>query len=436
MNPVLVRLLAERAEQVQFIDNLLARVETEGRDLVDAEVANLQAARQRIARLDEQIKPLQEFEELRAGSAATAAAALAGRGAAAGSGGTDSAHRGVGYTTPAVPEYRSAGEFIVDYLRAVGQHTNKGDIAPDSQARDRVNAAMGRDVVGEARALANATTGDVSGVLPKPIIGQIETDLDAARPFVSSIGVRPLTQPGKTFSRPVVSQHTDVSEQLAEKTEVISRKLIIGEKDFTKRSFGGAVDVSRQTIDWSDPSAWDAIVTDLQLIYGANTEDAAAVDFETAVTASVPVADASVEALIDALYAAAVLVVQDPANAGRASALRLPDKIWTSVDMWGKIGAALSKAALSLLQSPGSASPTSVEGSILTLPRIMVPGFADGTVIIGRSTRTEFYEERIGLLSAVEPRLLGVEVAYGGYIANGTLDASSFAKLDAPVTGP
>lgn len=431
MNPVLARLLAERAQQVEFIDQLLARVETEGRDLVDAERSNLDGARQRIGELDAQIQPLQEFEDLRGAHQATVGQFVAprdrgesvrelGRGGATTTRGVD----GCGYET--------AGEFLVDYIRAVG-YPAQGGVKPDAAAARRVSDAIGRDIA-ELRAIENVTTAQIPALLPKPIVGELLTDLDASRPFVQSIGVRPLSQPGKTFSRPVITQHTQVGEQAAEKTDLVSRQLIVGGVDFTKKTFGGAVNVSRQAIDWSDPSAWDALLTDLQNVYGADTDDAAAAAFETAITATVPVADASIDALIDALYAAAAAIVADPTMEGRASALRLPDKIWTSADMWAQIGAALSKARLALLQSPGDASPTSFNGDLLSIPRIMVPGFPEGTVIIGRSNRTEFYEERIGLLSAVEPRILGIEIAYGGYAAYGTLDPTAFAKLEVVVT--
>ena len=63
----------------------------------------------------------------------------------------------------------------------------------------------------------------------------------------------------------------------------------------------------------------------------------------------------------------------------------------------------------------------------------MVPTFPDGTCIVGASAMAEFYEERIGLLSAVEPSILGVEVAYGGYTAFGFLEPDGFTKLTAPV---
>jgi hypothetical protein len=48
----------------------------------------------------------------------------------------------------------------------------------------------------------------------------------------------------------------------------------------------------------------------------------------------------------------------------------------------------------------------------------------------------EFYEEVIGLLSAVEPSLLGVEVAYGGYVAFSPLNPLAFAKVTPPAVIP
>ena len=42
---------------------------------------------------------------------------------------------------------------------------------------------------------------------------------------------------------------------------------------------------------------------------------------------------------------------------------------------------------------------------------------------------TEVYEERIGLLQAVNPSILGVQIAYGGYIAYNTLKPTAFCKV-------
>jgi HK97 family phage major capsid protein len=66
MNPTLTRLIEERATQATFIEELLAHVEQENRDLVDAERQNITAAETRMAELDAQIEPLKKFEERRA----------------------------------------------------------------------------------------------------------------------------------------------------------------------------------------------------------------------------------------------------------------------------------------------------------------------------------------------------------------------------------
>ena len=41
----------------------------------------------------------------------------------------------------------------------------------------------------------------------------------------------------------------------------------------------------------------------------------------------------------------------------------------------------------------------------------------------------EYYEERVGLLQAVSPSTLNIEVGHGGYLACGHLDPAGFAKI-------
>lgn len=153
------------------------------------------------------------------------------------------------------------------------------------------------------------------------------------------------------------------------------------------------------------------------------TENAAADAFAAAVTASTEVAgtgDQPLSAWITALYASAALAY--------TGAGRLPDKIWMSLDMWSLLGPKI-ESQLSTNQTPGSTSVGSFVGELLKLPRIVVPSFANGTLIIGSSRWTEVYEERVGLLTAVQPSVFGVQVAYGGYVAYNTLKAAAFAKV-------
>lgn len=422
-NAVLDRLLDQRSDQEKFISEMLERVSEEDRDLVEAEQRNLDAARERIEQLDKQIKPLEEFERTRSAHRSSQPEPPRGN-----SGGEE--HRAGGReqrlgASPREQKYPSAGHFLTDYIRSVGYPG--AQLRPDVDAQQRVQAAM------QSRAVTGAnTTTETPGVMPEPIIGQILTDIDGSRPFVQSIGVKDLAGiPGKNFSRPHVTQHTQVGEQTAETDDLTSRQFKIEGIAFTKKTFGGTLTVSRQDIDWTSPGAWNALISDLQLEYGEDTEDAAGAAFGTAVTQSQEIALAdkdSLPAWVDALYLAAVQAATANGTV-RARARRLPNHVWASIDMWASLGSLLSAQRLQNFNSGGASTPTAFSGDIVDIPRTMVPGLPTGTLIVGRSDQTEFYEERIGLLQAVQPKILGVEVAYGGYAAYGTLEPTAFCKI-------
>lgn len=443
-NPVITRLETARDEQVQFIDNLLGRVESEARDLVDAETANLNAARQRVQEIDAQLEPLRQFEELR-GAHRSSGAGYQPTGGNAGNGGEP---RGLGAQTSVRGHaYQTPGEVMADAWRAKNHQDRDATARLESIGRgitggklEVIDVATARGVddsyraslSGTQRAAApHVTTVEIPGVMPISIVGDIINDLDNERPFLSSIGVKDMSGiPGKAFTRPVVTEHVQVANQAAEKTAVQAGQFKIDDVDFTKSTEGGYVNVSRQSIDWSSPSMWDALLTDFMDIYGLHTENKAADAFVAAVQAGTDVidtetagADATIAEYIAGLYAGAVAVYN--------GSKKLPDHVWLSLDIWATMGTAIdSVRATTSGDGGGSSDLKSLQnGGILSLPRTVVPSFPAGTLIIGRKNRTEAYEERLGFLSAVEPKLLGVELAYGGYFASGTLNADAFAEL-------
>ena len=407
-NAVLERMLEQRTEQIATMDAILGQVD--GRDLVDAERGLLESARQRIAELDAQIKPLEDFEALRAAH--------------------DQAPSPRGDRLPAVaraaagndraPEYGSAGAFLVDYLRAHGI-MERGVV--DAQAAARV---------AQTRVVANNITTDLTGILPTPIVGSVVNLIDANRPLISSLGGAMALGgiPGSTFTRPKITQHVTVGQQTAEKTELASQKMIITPVPFTKATYGGTVDISRQSIDWTSPGAWDILVRDLANVYAIQTETVIAAAFKAAAAGTAVVVSGDLLAdWAEALYTAA-------ASSYNASK-RMPDRIWCSLDVWAALGALTDVARLVMPpaqteQPAGSADLGSFRGDVIGLPRIVVPTFASGTCIIGPSSLYEVYEEVIGLLSVVEPSILGVTVAYGGYVAYGSLGGSAFVPLTPP----
>lgn len=443
MLATLDRLEEERDEQIRFMEQILSEVDNGNRDMSESEKANMKRSKDRIKELDDQIEPLKEFEALRSAHRASAPA-----GRPASRGGDQGGSAALGAQTQARGhEYRTAGEMLADAWRAkneqdsdaaarlesIGRGIDSGKLTVLDRAKARdIDAAQVAAMTGEQRASApNVTTVEIPGVLPVTIQGALVNDIDVNRPFLNSIGVKDMSGiKGKTFTRPVVTEHVQMGTQSAEKTAVQAGQFKIDDVDFTKSTEGGYVDVSRQSIDWSSPAMWDALMTDFLGIYARHTENKAADAFLTSVqlgTAVDTVAATGViptlNEFIDSLYAGAAQLY---ANTGR-----MPDRLWVSFDRWALVASAQDKLrAGSLGDGGGTNSIRDFQvGTMLDLPRTVVPSFATGTVILGLTNRVEAYEERLGFLSAVEPKLLGIELAYGGYFASGVLDVDAFVEL-------
>lgn len=435
---VLQRLQKEREDCFAFMDRTTAQAETEKRDLSETEKASLATQRDRVKELDAQIKPLQEFEDLRDAHQESAGRyqPTGGGSPAAGERGGSTGAQTLGTGTRANEvehKYRTAGEFMADVYRASPRAQRSGQQLDRSMAENATARLRSLGLTVESGALARAaaphnTTEEVPGLLPVTIIGPLMSDVDAARPFISSIGARDLGGiPGTSFERPVITQHVQVGKQTAEKTEVSNRQFEVDGVPFTKDTYGGWANVSRQSIDWTSPGVWDALMTDFIEQYALTTENAAADAFVTAVTQTEELDTAlagnpTMAELVKALYGAAVKSYQGSG--------RMPDHIWASLDWWPKFGTLIDVLkATTAGNGGGNSQLDSFVGNLLNVPRTIVPSFASGTLIVGVKSRTEVYEDRFGFLSAIEPKVFGVELAYGGYMASGTVKPSAFTKV-------
>lgn len=432
---VIERLQQERQGCFDFIDSLTAQVETEGRDMVDAERQNVTAQHARVQEIDAQLEPLRAFEELRQATRQTTSRYTPT--GVSDQGDDDDQRRGLGaQVNDREHKWRSVGEFMADVYRSSGMAAQNPDTrhltTGQRDAAARRLQTHGLEVVNGHLTRAAAphnTTVEVPGLIPETIVGEIMSDVDAARPFISSVGAKDLGSiPGTTFNRPVVSQHTDVAKQSAEKAEVTNRQFKVTGVPFTKDTYGGWANVSRQSIDWTSPGVWDALMTDFEEQYALETENAAADAFATAVTAetdtpAVDATDVTLKELLTGLYSAAGLAYQGSG--------RLPDMIWASLDWWATLGVLVDHLkATTAGDGGGDSNVQSFAGNLLRTPRIIVPSFSSGTLIVGVKSRTEVYEDRFGFLSAIEPKVFGIELAYGGYMASGTVKPAAFAKVN------
>jgi HK97 family phage major capsid protein len=402
---MVTRLEGEVEERSAFISGLVKGAEDASRDLTATEMELINGAKERVTAVRAQLDTLYETREI-AESAKVRATQV------------NEALSGLRGPTPGKVEYRSAGAFILDqYKGAMG----------DREAAERIESWN--------RTAAHQKTTDNPGVVADPIVGGLINFIDNSRPLVSFFGTQPVSSP--TFHRPKVTQHTSVGIQgtagsggANEKTELESQKMTITRLDGSVDTYGGYVNVSRQNIDFSNPSILDTVVNDLAGQYAIETE-----------------------AVLAAAVAAAATGTQGYGLASAASQTTIAKAIWTATGTVfgktkgaGRLFIAVSPTVLQLFgplfqpynaqnsQSAGLSAAnygTGVLGTISGIPVILSAGLQAGKAYLGSTAAVEAYEQRVGTLQATEPSVLGVQVAYAGYFGTVTIESGAVVELTA-----
>jgi HK97 family phage major capsid protein len=405
-------------ESVDQLRALEDRATQEDRELTEAEQANSTMLRSTVNSLDTRIRDLASLETSVTGTnelLRNLPVHVPNR-------------NGNGHQEVVVPDQVTTGDEALirsqwptpgDYMHDI-IHANQGDL----QAQQRVQ-----------RALQNSVTGDMPGIVPEPIVGDVINIIDASRPLVTALRSYTMPQYGASFTRPKVVSHTIVGEQTAQKTELPSRKFTVNPLPVNKMTLGGAIDVAFQVIDWTQPSALNAITTDLADQYSIQTESVTAGLIHTAATVTnvgnaVTVATDTAADWIAGIAEAAAEVF--------TGVQRMPDLIACSPDQWARLVAITDTTGRPIMSagapmnSGGQLRLTTMSGSILGLPLVVSPGLPTGTIIVMASSFAEVYEDRRGALRVVEPKLLGWEIAYYGYFAGLVTDAKAFVQVIPP----
>ena len=393
---LLARYQGEVEERSRFIDGLVEGAEKEQRDLTEQEMDLLTRTRERIQTINQQVGPLKEAAKIAVESRRRTG---------------EIAEQFRIARDPDAPtgfEYRSAGQYIVDVWRSgmgVEEATQRLDFYK--------------------RAAAHQTTGDNPGLLPQQILQPVINFVDASRPLANALGLRQL--PSGAWSRPKISQHTDVAQQATEKAELVSRKMVIGRVPVTAATYGGYVNVSRQNIDWSQPSVLDLVINDLAGVYAQETEQALCTVVDAATTAgpTLPAGVNTPDQVAAALWTAVGTSYAALKGAGRTI-------IAVSPDMLGLVGPMFPPVNPQNAQSTGFNAGDFAQGGqgqISGLQVVMSAGFDAGTMIVLNTAAVEVYEDRIGSLQVVEPSVLGVQVAYAGYFAPLVIEPAGIIEI-------
>lgn len=388
------RLETELREKQTFANEIISRAQSAERDLSDEEKNLVSEARGRMEVIKSQLDTIEDVSRVsyestnRARQVGEAIETMRGR-------------REAGPV-----EYRTAGAYALDMYKS---HLG------DREASERIELFY--------RAAQHQKTSDNLGVIPDPVIGEVVNFIDAARPIVSALGPRPL--PGATWHRPKVTQHTSTAVQGSagaaadEKTELVSQKMTITRVTANAVTYGGYVNVSRQNIDFSQPSVMDLIINDLAAQYAIDTEAATAAALVAAATAAsnsqsydlTPSTGTVQDNLATAIWTAAATVYAAVKGQGRLILAVSPTVLGSFAPLFAPYGPQNQQGT----GFSAAAFGQGVMGSISGIPVVMSSGLGSTEAVLFSSAAVEVYEQRVGTLQVTEPSVLGVQVAYAGY---------------------
>lgn len=377
------------------IDKINDRAAAEGRDLDDHEQADVDKLFDRAQLLKPELEKLEERH-----NSLTAVQEIVGR--LAGHETADRAENGKRERIAAKPV--SAGEYFAEYFDAFGAGGHR-----DLQ-RFLDRAAPQLD-----RALAEQATSDNAGVLPEPIIGELVKLADSRRPVFAALTSRPMPRSSKTFTRPRITQRVNVAEQDGEFDEPATRKMTIVGDSVTKQTFAGALRLSQQDIDWTDPAILNIVLTDFVDYYAEVTEGEACDFLEgLPILADIAVDDSGHSPYTTTNAGTIVSSFTTGAVDVYTKCKRMPTHIFldlasaatlagTTTGDYNRTVMAMVREALNELEI----NPTFVVG----------PQLAANTRILAAGSLLESYEQRNGLLQAVKPEAIATDIAYYGYVA-------------------
>jgi phage head maturation protease len=279
-------------------------------------------------------------------------------------------------------------------------------------------------------AAPNVVTGDLDGILPLPIVQPTYNNFIGRRPVVDAVGAKAMPQGGKVFIRPEVTTHTSIGNQANENTAVTAGEFIVTDRQVTKGTYGGYVNLSEQSIDWSTPEVISLLLDDMGRIYANATDDVAADNLKTGatVTQNFTAASSQDPAYWMSWISIAAQTILSSSNGN------LPTHIFVNPEWWGSLMQLSDTADRPLfpqvgpMNAFGNLAPGQVDGMAFGLQVVVDRNFAADTLIIGDASGYEIFEQQKGAISIDVPSTLSRTIAFRGYFATLMMDPTKFVK--------
>ena len=282
-------------------------------------------------------------------------------------------------------------------------------------------------------AAPSVTTADLDGIMPTPIVAPIYSGIQGLRPVVDAIGARAMPAGGKVFIVPKITTHTSIGGPQTQNATITAGQFIVDDIQVTKGIYGGYVQLSEASIDWSDPEVLGALLEDLGKKYALFTDDVAADALLTGTTqATGNVAPTDPADWVAKIYACANTIL--------ASGNYLPDHLFVSGDVFAQLGTLSDTSDRPLfpqvgpMNAFGTMNAASRESIVFGLRLVVDTNFAAKTTIVGAAATGAFrcYEQQKGAIVAdlgSGASTLSRDVAFRGYFAPIMIDANQFMKI-------
>jgi len=381
------RLVSERAETLAKIDGVKTFALDKSRDLSAEELESIKTYSARVKTIDEQLDVVTTNVIM--------SETIRDRIAMASPGSDASGH-----------EYRTAGALLWDVI-----HNREKDAGARLAAVQR-RAAQHMGTKAEDTV---ATAGGFGGLIVSPVTGPIIDLRPKGRPWLSLVGVRPA--PGSmTFMRPRIVDpnfDTGVGPQALQKQELASQKFDVLADPLQLQTLGGYLNLSRQAEEFI-PSSLDIVVNQLANRLASKTENALYTEVNKTTAEITLAADAPADDVRQAIFDAAALVFENTGS--------LPEWIAMGPQGWARLGGLTDLALRPLfpfsnaVNANGSMSPGTFQIAGLGLTGVVTPGIPNGDFFVGNELGIEAYEYRYPTLEAIEPSLLGRQIAVASSI--------------------
>jgi hypothetical protein len=278
-------------------------------------------------------------------------------------------------------------------------------------------------------AAPNVTSTDTPGILPVPIISPIYNSfVPNYRPLITAMGVRQMPASGKVFIRPKVTTHTTIGASNGELVALDQGTFVVDDIQITKALYGGYVNLSEESMDFTSPEVLGALIDDMARIYANATDIAACTTFQAGVSQTETLTDDTSPAdWVSFIYGSAKDILENSNG-------NLPNVLVLSPNYYAGLGSLSDDSGRPLFPNIGpqnafgTTAASNFNGNAFGL-NLVVDRNISNQVYVGDSTGFECWEQQRGAVSVeLADGALGRVIKFRGYFSSVMIDATKFVK--------